>query len=60
MITTKTSIHKRMLHYDKITKSHKRERNNKKGLRIVFTDFYLVLFDNSLESYICMKKFKCT
>lgn len=52
MITTKTSIHKRMLHYDKIAKSHKRERNNKKGLRIVFTDFYLVLFDNSLESYI--------
>ena len=52
MITTKTSIHKSMLHYDNITKSHKRERNNKKGLRIVFTDFYLVLFDNSLESYI--------
>ena len=51
MITTKL-LSQEMLHYDKITKSHKRERNNKKGLRIVFTDFYLVLFDNSLESYI--------
>ena len=46
MITTKTSIHKRMLHYDKITKSHKRERNNKKGLRIVFTDFYFKFLSN--------------
>lgn len=52
MITTKLLSTRIMLHYDKITKSHKSGRNNKKGLRIVFTDFYLVLFDNSLESYI--------